>query len=109
MSRDGCYENADWLISPLAAQSTRLPIERTGKDGEAQRDRAGKNSILTHFFVIHATREASACEKHFCAIWSDSPYSPETTGGTYIFQLPKVKGTDLSSTRRSVTKNVVKF
>ena len=41
MSRGGCYGliNADWLISPPAAQILPgLLREREGKDGEDQRD-----------------------------------------------------------------------
>ena len=77
---------------------------RMGKIKETERERT--QSLPT--FVIHATHEANA-RSTFAPYGRIRPYSPETTGGTYISQLPKVKGTDLLSTRRSVTKNVVTF
>ena len=93
--------NADWLISPRLLKYS-LAFERAGKDGEDQRDRAGKDSIRTRFFFVsRVTRDASACEKHFPPVISGesgrrppprrfaprgrtSPYSPEMTGGSYI-------------------------
>ena len=53
--------NADWLISPPAAQilpglsrervrMAKIKETERGKDGEDQRDRAGKDSIRTRFF-----------------------------------------------------------
>ena len=52
MSRGGCYglTNADRLISPAGCSNTPWPFEREGKDGEDQRDRAGKDSIRTRLF-----------------------------------------------------------
>ena len=116
MSRGGCYglTNADWLISPPAAQifpgllRERL---RMAKIKETERVRIPSVPAFFFFFVSCVTRDASACEKHFPPVISGesgrrlpprrfapwgrtSPYSPEITGGTYIY---RPSGREISS------------
>ena len=105
MSRGGCYglTNADWLIIPPAAQILPgLLRERVRMAKIKETERVMIPSIPAFFFVSRVTRDASACEKHFPPVISGesgrcppprrfapqgrtSPYSPEMTGGTYIF------------------------
>ena len=104
MSRVGCYgmTNADWLISPPAAQILPgLLRERVRMAKIKETERVRIPSLPAFFFVSRVTRDASACEKHFPPViygesgrrppprrfaprGRTSPYSPEMTGGTYI-------------------------
>ena len=105
MSRVGCYgiTNADWLISPPAAQILPgLLRERVRMAKIKETERVRIPSLPAFFFVSRVTRDASACEKHFPPViygesgrrppprrfaprGRTSPYSPEMTGGTYIY------------------------
>ena len=105
MSRVGCYgmTNADWLISPPAAQILPgLLRERVRMAKIKETERVRIPSLPAFFFVSRVTRDASACEKHFPPViygesgrrppprrfaprGRTSPYSPEITGGTYIY------------------------
>ena len=88
----GCYRmtNADWLISPWAAQILPgLSRERVrmAKIKETERVRIQSSPA---FFVSHATRDASVCEKHVSPVISgDSgrhlPILPWNDWGTYVY------------------------
>ena len=68
MSRGGCYgmANADWLISPPAAQIlSGLLRERVRMAKIKETERVRIPSVPAFFFVSRVTRDASACEKHF--------------------------------------------
>ena len=104
MSRGGCcgMTNADWLISPPAAQILPgLLRERVRMAKIKETERARIPSAPAFFFVSRVTPDANACEKHFPPVISGesgrrppprrfaprgrtSPYSPEMTGGSYI-------------------------
>ena len=106
MSRGGCcgMTNADWLISPPAAQILPgLLRERVRMAKIKETERVRIPSVSAFFFVSRVTRDASACEKHFPPVISGesgrrppprrfaprgrtSPYSPEMTGGSYIYK-----------------------
>ena len=87
MSRGGCYglTNADWLISPPAAQILPGNLRervRMAKIKETERVR----SIRTRFFFVsRVTRDASACEKHFppviSVVWASSAPSALRASG----------------------------
>ena len=105
MSRGGCYglTNADWLIcSPAAQILPGLLRKRVRMVKIKETERVRIPSVPAFFFVSRVTRDASACEKHFPPVISGesgrrpplrrfaprgrtSPYSPEMTGGTYIY------------------------
>ena len=107
MSRGGCYgiTNADWLISPPAAQILPgLLRERVRMAKIKETERVRIPSLPAFFFVSRVMRDASACEKHLPPVISGesgrrppprrfaprgrtSPYSPEMTGGTYIYSM----------------------
>ena len=94
--------NADWLISPPAAQILPgLLRERVRMAKIKETERVRIPSVPAFFFVSRVTRDAGACEKHFPPVISGesgrrppprrfaprgrtSPYSPEMTGGSYI-------------------------
>ena len=68
MSRGGCYgmTNADWLISPPAAQILPgLLRERVRMAKIKETERVRIQSLPAFFFVSRVIRDASACEKHF--------------------------------------------
>ena len=90
--------NADWLISPPAAQILPGLLRERVRMAKIKETERVRIPSVPAFFVSRVTR---ACEKHFPPVISGesgrrppprrfaprgrtSPYSPEMTGGTYI-------------------------